>query len=377
MRISPRISRFGLSRIDRYVLTEIGAPFLGGVAFFVFLFLMFQLLRLAEFFILHGVGGWILAKMVGLLALSFLPTALPVAFLIAVLMGFGRLSSDSELIALKANGISLGRLCAPIAGVSVLVVALSLGLNLSWVPWGESNFKNLLVKVGNTKVASSIKEGTFTAGFFDLLLFAEKVDSKSSLLQRVFIYDERDKKNPLAVVAQTGEIVPLKTHSELGASNVLRLNNGSIHRNDPTTDSYQKVDFGEYRLYLKIDEGAANATWKPGQLPYGRLISMIRAAPPGNLESRELWGELWRRIGIASTPLAFVFLGAGFGTVRTRSVRASAALVAFVTLVVYWTLLTFGSMAIFKDWLHPFIAMQLPNAVVTLFAVWSFRRASW
>ena len=373
----PISRKLPLSRIDRYILSEVGAPFLGGLVFFVFLFLMFQLLRLAEFFIVHGVAGWILIKMVGLLALSFLPTALPVAFLIAVLMAFGRLSSDSELIALKASGLSLSRLCIPVIAISLLVVGLSLGLNLSWVPWGESTFKNILVKVGNTKVASSIKEGTFTSGFFDLLIFAEKVDPKGSTLSRVFIYDERDKKNPMAVVAKSGEILPLKNSSELGASNVLRLTNGSIHRNDPGNDSYQKVDFGEYRLYLKIDEGAANSAWKPQQLSYRRLMDTIRAQPAGSGLTKELWGELWRRIAIASTPIAFVFLGAGFGTVRTRSVRASAGLVTFVTLLVYWTLLTLASTAIHRHWLPPFVAMQVPNAVIFLTAIWAFRRSNW
>ena len=57
------------SRLDRYVLTEVAAPFLGGTLFFIFLFMMFQALRLADFFIVHGVGGGILAKLTGLMAL--------------------------------------------------------------------------------------------------------------------------------------------------------------------------------------------------------------------------------------------------------------------------------------------------------------------
>ena len=51
--------------------------------------------------------------------------------------------------------------------------------------------------------------------------------------------------------------MPVKTDSELGAAAVLRLYNGSIHRNDIAADLYQKIDFGEYNLYLKVDEGEA------------------------------------------------------------------------------------------------------------------------
>jgi lipopolysaccharide export LptBFGC system permease protein LptF len=61
----------------------VAGPFLGGLFFFMFLFLMSQVLRLAEMFIVHGVPFWTLLKMVSLLSISFLPTALPIAFLIA------------------------------------------------------------------------------------------------------------------------------------------------------------------------------------------------------------------------------------------------------------------------------------------------------
>src|SRR4051794_4150936 len=104
-----RLRRFLPGRIDRYVLTEVMGPFLGGNIFFVFILLMFQALRLADFFIVHGIPAATLGQMTLLMSLSFIPTTLPAAFLIAVLVGFGRLSADSELVAMKANGLSILR----------------------------------------------------------------------------------------------------------------------------------------------------------------------------------------------------------------------------------------------------------------------------
>lgn len=371
------LARIGLGKVDRYVLKEVIGPFFGGIVFFVFVFLMFQALRLAEIFIVHGVSGWVLLKMILLLTLSFLPMALPVAFLVGVLVGFGRLSADSELVALKASGFGISRLAAPVGGFSIAVVALSIALNLQWVPWGERAFKNLLIKVSNTKVVSSLKEGTFTSGFFDLLIFAEKVDPKTNRLRKVFIYDEREPKSPLAVVAQSGELVAVKTEKELASSAVLKLYNGSIHRSDSSEQTYQKIEFEQYRLWLNVDEGSPNASLKPSMIPYRKLRETIAKAPALSLEKRELLGELWRRIAIAVTPPLFVLLGIGFGTVRTRAVRASAALVAFVALLVYWSLLIFGSNAIYRGLLPPFAAMFLPNLVIFLAGIISFRRSAW
>jgi lipopolysaccharide export system permease protein len=365
------------SRIDVYILGEVVGPFLGGVVFFIFIFLMFQALRLAEFFILHGASLGQLGRLTSLMILTFMPLALPVAFLIAVLVGFGRLSADSELVAMKANGFSLVRLSVPITALALLVVTLSLFLNLEWVPWAERNFKNTLIKVGNTKVVSSIKEGTFTSGFFDLLIFAEKVDTQTNRLKRVFIFDDRNPKDPNTVVAEQGEIVSVKADSDLGAAAVLKLYNGSIHRNDSIQGSYQKIDFGEYNLYLKVDEGELTSVLKPQMIPYRQLLERIATLSTQDYVGRELRGELWRRVSVAVSPLLFVFLGIGFGTVRTRAVRAGAALVAFVVLFGYYVIQTAATIGVQRALLPPWLAMELPNIAVTVLAVFSFRRAMW
>jgi lipopolysaccharide export system permease protein len=364
-------------KIDFYLLGEVVGPFFGGMIFFTFIFLMFQTLRLAEVFIVHGVSGAILLKMCALLSLQFLPAALPVAFLIAVLMAFGRLSSDSELIALKASGLSLLRLAAPVLVFSIAVSALSLSLNTKWVPWAERESHDLTIRVSNTKVASSIKEGTFTSGFFDLLVYAEKVDVKTNRLKRVFIYDEREADNPMTVVARSGEILPIKVKTELGAAILLNLYNGSIHPGANSDKSYQKMDFGKYQLYLKIDEGSPNSSSKPKFISQPELIKVIERTDPRSTEGREMRGEFWRRYAMAFSPVLFVFLGIGFGTIRTRAVRAGAALVAFVTLLLYWTIQTYALMAVFEGTLSPALAMQLPNLAVLVAAAISFKRAAW
>lgn len=364
-------------RFDFYVVREVIGPFFGGLVFFIFIFLMFQALRLMDLFISHGVSGWILGKLTLLLGLSFMPMALPIAFLIGVLVGFGRLSSDSELVALKASGIGVNRMALPVTLLAAGIVVLSIVLNMQWVPWGERTFKQLLIKVSNTKVVSALKEGTFTSGFFDLLIFADKVDPITNRLNRVFIFDEREAKNPLAVVAHTGELVQVKTESDLGAAAVLKLYDGSIHHNEISSNTYQKIGFGEYRLYLKIDEGADGAVTKPHMIPYDELVKGIQKSDLTTYEGRELRGEYWRRYAIALTPLLFVFVGIGFGTVRTRAVRAGATLIAFIILFIYWTIQAAGTVAVQRNLIPPYFAMQLPNLAILLIATIGFRRASW
>ena len=151
-------------------------------------------------------------------------------------------------------------------------------------PWGERKFKSTLIKVSNTKVVSSIKQGTFNSGFFDLLIFADKVDPKTSRMQKVFIFDEREAKNPLTVVANPARSSRSRPPAELGSAAMLKLYDGSIHRNDLNGNTYQKIDFGEYNLYLKVDEGAGDNSLKPHMYAQAQLKHWISYTKPGTWE---------------------------------------------------------------------------------------------
>ena len=192
MHIKQRWNTFRFLEIDRYIIAEILPPFVGGMLFFTFILLMFQALRLTDLLIVHGAPFFTLLKIVFFMSISFFPKSLPISFLISILVGFGRLSADGELVALKACGVSLFRMSVSVVILAIVVAAISIGLNFEWVPSGELALKQTVLKVSNTKAVSAIKEGAFTSGFFDLLIFADKVESKTNKLKKVFIYDERE-----------------------------------------------------------------------------------------------------------------------------------------------------------------------------------------
>ena len=363
--------------MDLYILSEVVSTFFGASIFVLFILLMLQALRLAEFFIIHGVSLYLLGKMAFFMSLSFLPTVLPLAFLTSLLVAFGRLSADSELIAMKASGFGLSRLAAPLFLVCILVMWIGISLNVNWVPWGETGFKKTEFKIRNTKVVSAIREGTFTSGFFDLLIFADKVDKTRNRLYRVFIHDEREPTAPMTYVAREAEIVPVQTGSDVASAIMLRLFHGSSHQNNLQTYTYEKMDFDTYHLYLKINEGQGAAVEKPHMIPQDQLIKKIKDTTTETYLGREFRGEYWRRYATALSPIAFLFLGIGFGSFRSRSTKASALLIGLLTLVAYWSLQTAGTAAIQKGSLDAFTAMQLPNLVMLIVGIFAFRRAAW
>ena len=95
--------------IDRYIAAEVIGPFVMGVGLLTFALVTGKLLKLTEMVVNHGVGLGQVMSLIGYIMPAFLELTFPMAVLLGVLLGFGRMSGDRELIAARACGISLYR----------------------------------------------------------------------------------------------------------------------------------------------------------------------------------------------------------------------------------------------------------------------------
>ena len=217
-----------------------------GVVVFSSILLMFQALRLTDFVLGHGVALHVIGEIMLYLTVSFLPIIIPMSLLFSVLLTYNRLSNDSEIVALKALGIGMGTLTFPALVLAAAATLMSAQTSFYLGPWGNRKFEVLTHELGRQKVTATLKEGVFSEGFFDLVIYANKVDSKIGLLHDVFIYDERDAKAPVTIIAKTGNLI--QETNAAGQSALLRLGNGNIHRTHQNT--YTKVDFATYDIKL-------------------------------------------------------------------------------------------------------------------------------
>src|ERR1700722_9180435 len=188
----------------RYIFFEMLPGFFMGVIVFVSIMLLFQALRLTEFILIHGVKVETILRMMMYVSISMLPVILPMSLLFSVLLTYTRLSQDSEIVALKSVGLSMRELAFPALLLAVVGCILSAETSFFLGPWGNRQFEVLIHDLSRQKMGASIKEGVFSEGFFDLVVYANKVDSKIGKLQDVFIYDERDPKAPVTIIAREG-----------------------------------------------------------------------------------------------------------------------------------------------------------------------------
>src|SRR5579872_5478233 len=133
--------------LDRYIGREVASHSLLGLAVFTFVFFVPQLVRLMELIVRHS-GG---ISTVLLLFLCTLPPVLiftiPMAVLVGVLIGLGRLSSDSEIVALHASGVGLRRLLVPVGGVALASAVAALVITFWLSPLSLRTLRRLEVKI--------------------------------------------------------------------------------------------------------------------------------------------------------------------------------------------------------------------------------------
>ena len=357
----------------RYIFFETLPAFLMGVVVFVGILLMFQALRLTEFVLVHGVGLRTLGQIMLFLTVSFLPVILPMSLLFSVLLTYSRLSNDSEIVAFKSLGLSMGQLTVPAVILAVAATLMSAQTSFYLGPWGNRQFEVLINDLGRQKVAAAIKEGVFSEGFFDLVVYSNKVDSKNGQLNDVFIYDERDSKAPVTIIAKQGNIIQENTPEGLSA--LLRLADGNIHRTHMNT--YTKVDFSSYDINLFNPHEMAEKKKSPPSLTIDELAQELKGSDLELKQRRKLEIEYHRRWSLSAACLIFALLGVGLGTVTNRRAsRGGGFVICLALLVSYWICYVSAEGVARSGWMPAVVSLWLVNAIYFAFALQSLRK-SW
>lgn len=356
----------------RYIFSEMVPSFLLGNVVFILILLMFQALRLTEFVLIHGVSLGIILEIVAYLSTSFLPIIMPMSLLFSVLMTYGRLSSESEIVALRSIGLGMPSLLTPAIVLSILVAWGSAQTSFNMAPWGNRQFEVLVSKVGSQKAAVSIRGGTFSEGFFDLVVYADRVDSKSGILEEVFIYDERSRDNPLTIIAERGQILQQSDDSAQRAS--LRLLNGNVHRIHE--ERHTKVHFSTYDILLSSPIRTDIRQKTPPSMNQEELKQALKDPTLKDPKRVQLESELHRRWALSIACLLFGGIGVGLGTrTNRRSAKSSGFVLSLSLIVTYWVLYaTFESLAKSQT-LEPALAMWLPNVLFGGFMITLLKRA--
>ncbi len=196
-----------MKKLDIFVLRS----FIGPLILTFFIVLIILLLQFLWMYIDELAGKGLDIKIISELlfqfSLSFVPTALPLAILLASLMTFGNMGEFSELTALKSSGIPLQRIMRPLIVLISLLVLLSFFFSNFILPYSNKQARLLLYDIRRKRPDINLQAGSFNN---DIDGFSIKITSKdpfTNRLDNLIVYDHRDKKGNIALIcADSGYI---------------------------------------------------------------------------------------------------------------------------------------------------------------------------
>ena len=361
--------------INRYILREIWVPFALGLAVFTLILLIARILKLVEMVVNRGVPLLEVLKIFSYILPAFLEVTVPMALLLAVLIAFGRLSSDSEITALKTSGVSLYQLLPPVAGFAVGVFLVALGLSVYARPWGNSLLRSSLYEIAKTRASAGIKEKVFNDDFSGLVIYVDHIEPPGSNLRGILIADSRDANQRNTVFARAGVLVPNEPAHVL----TLRLLGGSIHAFYPKDRSYHRTDFSTYDITLDLNTALANLRPRErnsSEMTVPELRAAIAAKRASGQPAFSESVELQRKFSIPFACLAFAAIGVPLGIRPSRAVRSRGFTMSLALIFIYYLLLTLAESLGERGVLPAALALWFPNLLVALLAVILFVRAA-
>lgn len=196
-----------MKRLHKFIIASFLGPFFLTFFIVIFLLLMQFLWRYIEDLAGKGLEFSVISELMFYVATSLVPMALPLAMLLASLMTMGNLGENYELTAMKASGISLPRIVAPLVICSCILAVMAFFFSNYVLPVSQKKMTSLLWDITNQKPELQIKEGVFNNGLSDYSIRVNKKDPKTNMLYQVKIYDHRDGKGNVTVfLADSGYI---------------------------------------------------------------------------------------------------------------------------------------------------------------------------
>jgi len=262
---------------------------------------------------------------------------IPLALIIAILIGIGRLSRDNEYTVLKACGLSLHQIAAPVVAAALIAFFLAALTSFFLIPKGNLEAKNLLFRVVKQKASVGIKEKVFNDDFPGILLYADKAPVSGDYLEGVLISDQRLGTEPSTIIARRAYLI-----SDPGSLTVaLRLEGGSIHTVDRNLKNYRKMDFALYDVKLDlgstVGDGSANRKVST-EMSAREILERLRGGSLKEEDRRELAIELHKKLSIPASCLVFSILAVPLGIRRQRSAKSHGFTVALIVILSFYLL---------------------------------------
>lgn len=356
-----------LKRLDRYVLKEILAPF--AVAFCAYT--GFMLLRgLVQFSDLLVQSEQPLLDTGRVLAFSLphiVVLTLPIAFLLGILVGVGRLSADSEIIAMRAAGLDLARLYRAISVPAVAIFAATLFFMVAVVPRTNQILYSMKLNLSTFAIAQRIQPGAFSPEIASVRIYVEGASQDRRSLTGLIVSDRSNPEGERLTLARRGFLELEEDEGRLW----LRLENAVSHHVQADPRRYDQSSSSDNRLLL-VDTNPRSQAGAEKQLrekTFEELQAQARSPKRSEADRRMASTEIQKKLALPAACLVFALVGLPLGVVTRRGGRAAGFAVSVAIVLAYYVLFAWGEARGIEGKLSPAFAMWLPNLLLLILGI--------
>jgi len=234
----------------RHILRAHVAPFLFSASVLVFIFLLQFIMQKLDQLAGKGLSAGVIAELVVMSLAWMVVLAVPMAVLVATLMAFGGMSSSNEITAMRAGGVSLYRMVAPVVVASIIVCVLLIQFNNHVLPDANHRAKILLTDIYRKKPTFSLMPGLFSQEIQGYSILVRKTFEHSNELEGVTIFDYTNSSLTTTVTAKKGRVSFSPDYRKL----IMDLSDGEIHEvNNVSLDQYRRIRFEKHRIAMAAE----------------------------------------------------------------------------------------------------------------------------
>jgi LPS export ABC transporter permease LptF/LPS export ABC transporter permease LptG len=361
--------RANMRLLDKYIGREVASHCLLGLAVFTFVFFVPRLVFLMDLVVRHSGGIRTVALLFICSLAPVLAFTIPMGVLVGVLIGLGRLSADSEIVAIHASGISLRRLLVPIGFVAFGCGLLTLVLTFWLIPMSWRTLDRLEQLILSSQAPYAVQPRVFDERFPHFVLYVQDVEAAATRWRGVFLASSAQSSVTSSLtLAQGAQVVAGAEKNQIE----LHLGSGSTHDYDPREPNrYDVTTFGQSNMSIDVSTSATNLKSTVISDAEQSVSGLIADNGPNWRDARV---EFHRRIAFPAACLIFALLGVPVGVRPRRGGRAAGLVLTLVLIGSYYFLFVTGAHMAQQGSIAPWAGIWGANIVAAAVGIFFLRR---
>jgi lipopolysaccharide export system permease protein len=322
--------------LSRYMLKQFAPTFVMALSVFVGVLLMNHFLRLFNVAIMKGISPFWIAGCFARLLPFIASLALPMSFLVAMLLTLGQLSEQGEITALRASGFSFGEMVWPFLAVGTLLSALLLYVNHKAAPEGFHSFREQYLDAARQLARVDLEAGAFVK-LGSWKLYSREVEPETGKLKGVYLVRNEGGGKTLRINAARGRL-----SIERGRGVALELEDGDLQLPNNEPSRFTSGSFKRYTVEVPLTGQRPNRDLDIQEMNTATLRRKLREPATTPQHQLEYLVEIAVRSAGALTPFVFFWVAAPLGMSMGRHSRGLAFAASLGVLFGFYALLSVG-----------------------------------